>query len=200
MDDCERAWRPGPRGWRPRYAGQCASYHTRRAVAVAARARKVTSGSRRPEGGPERVGRRGVPARPRPSGRSSRRGRGQRVGVALHFRSPHLFIFIKWAWAGPVSWPRPAPGIAPHPRDPAPAEARAPVGRPWLPPLGGSFHLVQTQKCVALVPPPLRPYPVRRVSSLGRQEGLARAGGGFSPDRSVGMWDWPRGLNPVLIN
>lgn len=153
-----------------------------------ARAREVTSRARRPEGDPARGGGGGASAgRPRPQGAGPMRGAGPlgRGRLALPLAGAGSFIFIRRVRGGPRVPAAPRPRAA----DPSPAEAPAPVGRPRLPPPGGSFHLVTTQKCVAPAPPPPHLCPGRGVSSLGRQGGGAR--GGVAPPswgRSIGMW------------
>lgn len=124
--------------------------------------------------------------RVRPQGEGQRRGGGAtRLGPPrTSARRGPLFIFIRRVRGGAWIPAMPRPRAA----DPSPAEAPAPVGRPRLPPPGGSFHLVTTQKCVAPAPPPPRFCSGRGVSSLGRQGGGARRGAAPpSCDRSIGM-------------
>lgn len=151
-----------------------------------ARAREVTSRARRPEGGPARGGGRGVSGQTTPPGAGPRRGAGPmgRGRLALPLAWAGSFIFMQRVTGGPRVPAAPRPRAA----DPSPAEAPAPVGRPRLPPPGGSFHLVTTQKCVSPAPPPPRLCPGRGVSSLGRQRGGPR-GGAAPPSwgRAIGM-------------
>lgn len=151
-----------------------------------ARAREVTSRARQPEGGPARAGGGASSGRVRPQGEGQRLGGGA-TGLGpprTSARRGRLFIFIRRVRGGAWIPATPRPRAA----DPSPAEAPAPVGRPRLPPPGGSFHLVTTQKCVAPAPPPPRFCSGRGVSSLGRQRGGARRGAAPpSCDRSIGM-------------
>lgn len=145
--------------------------------AASARTREVTSGACQPEKGPAR-GRRGgtFAATPRPSGRGPNAEAGSAGPARLTFplTPAGSFIFMRRVKGGTRSPAAPRPLAA----CPAPLEAPAPVGRPRLPPRGGSFHLVTTQKCVAPAPPPPRPCP--------------RLGGGFLP------WEGRRGGSSFL--
>lgn len=137
--------------------------------AAPARTRAVTSGACQPEKGLSRGGRGGTfVSMPRLSGRGpTAEAESAGPGPPHTSAGPGRLIHIHERVKGGTRVP-------PAPRRPAPAEAPAPVGRPRLPPRGGSFHLVTTQKCVAPAPPPPRPCPGRG------------GGGGLFPGKAGG--------------
>lgn len=155
------------------------------------------AGSRESNRDPGRLQR--TPARSRPgrAGRKEARSGRPRAGHAPNQATPPapaeagpaspaaLFplaagascIFMTEAWPGPGT-----AELRPPAADPAPA------GRPWLPPRGGSFHLVTTQKCVAPAPPP--PHTGPGVSPPWEEWGWGGDWGGRIPPpwgRSLGM-------------
>lgn len=110
-----------------------------------------------------------------------RRGRSHpgRHRLALSLARAGSFIFIRLGGAGPGFPAAPCPPPLPRLWIPPRRRLRPQVGRPQLPPRGGSFHLVTTQKCVAPAPPPPRPCP---------------GGGGLLPGKAGGAG--PRGTAP----
>lgn len=126
--------------------------------AAEALALEVTSGSRRPEGGPL-------------AGQVRGGGGADWAGAASHFRSPAgLFIFMRWGEAGFGAW------------DPSPAQARAPQrGAPGFR-LGEGVSSWSRLKNVSL--PLLRPLvPALCDGGWGvpRKAGGVGAGAGAAP-------------------
>lgn len=134
-----------------------------------ARAREVTSGARRPEGGPARGGWGGLSAAgqgPQPLGRGG--GGASQAGAASHFRSLPPVIHIHERVRGGAQGRGPAP--RPQARIPPRRRLRPQWGAPGFR-LGEGVSTWSRLKNVSLLL--LRPLipALEGVSSLGRQEG-----------------------------
>lgn len=132
-----------------------------------------------PAGKRPRAGRPRAGHAPKPSHAPGARGGGaSEHGCSISARCCRRFMHIhEGAWSGPGT-----AALRPPAADPAPA------GRPWLPPRGGSFHLVTTQKCVAPAPPP--PHTGPGVSPPSEDRGWGGDWDGRVPPpwgRSLGM-------------